>query len=59
MRQARGTLDELRPMNVSERVENQLRDAERRVADLTRAREILAKNPDLSELLEIMSRSHF
>lgn len=34
-------------------------EAEKKLADVKRAKEIFDKNPDLEELLNIMQRSHF
>ena len=42
-----------------ERADMALAQAERRLADMKRAKEILDNNPDLGELLNIMNRSHF
>jgi len=48
-----------RPPSLKLRIEMAVKEAEERLAATTRAREILDKNPDLEELLNIMQRSHF
>lgn len=44
---------------MKDRLELAVVQAEKRLADAKRAREIFAKNPDLEELLNIMQRGHF
>ncbi len=41
------------------RLELAVRQAEERLAEAKRAREILNKNPELEELLNIMQKGHF
>ncbi len=41
-----------------ERVNAAVQEADRRAADLRRMKEILDKNPELEELLEILQRVH-
>ncbi len=41
------------------RLEQAVKDAESRLEDAKRARDILNKNPDLEELLNIMQRGRF
>jgi hypothetical protein len=45
--------------SLKQRIEMAVKQAEERLAATKRAREILDKNPDLEELLNIMQRSHF
>ncbi len=44
---------------VKQRIAMAVKQAEDRLAAVKRAQEILAKNPELEELLDIMQRSHF
>lgn len=44
---------------VKQRLALAVQQAEERMAAVTRAKEILDKNPELEELLDIMQRSHF
>ncbi len=44
---------------VKQRIAAAVQQAEARLAAVKRAKEILDKNPDLEELLDIMQRSHF
>ena len=44
---------------VKQRIAMAVKQAEDRLVAVKRAQEILAKNPDLEELLDIMQRSHF
>jgi hypothetical protein len=44
---------------VKQRLDMAVRQAEERLAAVKRAKEILDKNPDLEELLNIMQKSHF
>ena len=46
-------------MTLKLRLEMAVQEAEKKLADAKRAREILNKNPDLEELLNIMNRTHF
>lgn len=45
--------------NLRQRLELAVKQAEDKLAAVTRAKEIFDKNPDLEELLNIMQRSHF
>ena len=42
-----------------QRIELAVKQAEAKLADTQRAKELFDKNPDLEELLNIMQRSHF
>ena len=44
---------------LQERIDMAVAQAKERLAQVERAREILARNPDLEELLNIMQTSHF
>jgi hypothetical protein len=44
---------------LQQRIDLAVKQAEEKLTAVKRAREILAKNPDLEELLNIMQRSHF
>ena len=44
---------------MKERIEQSVRDAEARLADTKRAKEIFDKHPELEELLNIMQRGRF
>jgi hypothetical protein len=44
---------------VKQRIAMAVKQAEDRLVAVKRAQEILAKNPELEELLDIMQRSHF
>lgn len=48
-----------RQPTLQERIKLAVKQAEEKLAAVKRASEILAKNPDLEELLNIMQRSHF
>lgn len=49
----------VRMPTVKERIGMAVSQAEERLAAVKRAKEILDKNPDLEELLNIMQASHF
>lgn len=42
-----------------QRIDMAVKQAEQKLADTKRAKELFEKNPDLEELLNIMQRSHF
>lgn len=42
-----------------QRIDLAVKQAEQKLADTKRAKELFEKNPDLEELLNIMQRSHF
>lgn len=44
---------------IKDRISLAVQQAEDRLMQVKRAQEILAKNPELEELLNIMQRSHF
>ena len=44
---------------MQERLDMAVKQAEERLAAVTRARDILARNPDIEELLNIMQKSQF
>ena len=44
---------------LQQRLDLAVRQAEERLAAVKEARDILARNPDLEKLLNIMQRSHF
>jgi hypothetical protein len=46
-------------LSIAKRINLAVAKAEEQLAAVKRAREILDKNPDLEELLNIMQRSHF
>lgn len=46
-------------MTMAGRIQMAVLEAEKKLADVKRAKEILDKNPELEELLNIMQRSHF
>ncbi len=46
-------------MTMKVRLEMAVAEAEKKLADVKRAKEIFEKNPDLEELLNIMGRSNF
>jgi len=46
-------------MTMATRLSLAVAEAEKRLADAKRAKEIFEKNPDLEELLSIMQRMHF
>lgn len=46
-------------LSIAKRIDLAVAKAEEQLAAVKRAREILDKNPDLEELLNIMQRSHF
>lgn len=48
-----------RQPNLQDRLKKAVQQAEEKLAAVKRAAEILAKNPELEELLNIMQRSHF
>lgn len=54
-----GEANMARQPNLQERLKFAVQQAEEKLAAVKRAAEILAKNPDLEELLNIMQRSHF
>ena len=45
--------------NMKERLEHAVAEAEQKLADAKRAKELLDKNPELEELLNIMQRRNF
>lgn len=47
------------PMSMKMKLDMAVKEAEKRLADAKRAQEILAKNPELEELLNILNRTHF
>lgn len=49
----------VRQATIKNRIEMAVNQAEERLAAVKRAKEILDKNPELEELLDIMQRSHF
>jgi len=50
-------ITQARTVSLSEKLSERQKDIEGKLADVKRAREILAKNPDLEELLTIIDRS--
>lgn len=46
-------------MTMKMRLDMAVEQAQKKLDDVKRAREIFEKNPDLEELLNIMQRSHF
>lgn len=49
----------VRMPTLKNRLEEAVRNAEQRLAEARRAREIFDKHPELEELLNIMQRGHF
>ena len=47
------------PATLQQRLEHAVKDAEQRLAEAKEARDILARNPDLEKLLNIMQRGRF
>jgi len=45
--------------NLKQRLELAVQQAEKKLADVKRAKEIFDKNPELEELINIMQRGHF
>jgi hypothetical protein len=45
--------------SLKQRLDMAVNEAEKKLADVKRAREIFDKNPDLEELLNIMQRGRF
>ena len=57
--QPTGVSKMLRMPTLKSRLEEAVRNAEQRLAEARRAREIFDKHPELEELLNIMQRGHF
>lgn len=49
----------IRMPTLKERLDMQVKDAEDRLRDAKRAREILDKNPEMEELMNIMQKGRF
>jgi hypothetical protein len=49
----------LRMPTLQQRLDQAVRQAEERLRKVKEARDILARNPDLEKLLDIMQQSHF
>ena len=47
------------PASLQQRLDYAVKDAEQRLAEAREARDILARNPDLEKLLNIMQRGRF
>lgn len=50
-------ITQARTVSLAEKLTERQKDIERRLADVKRAKEILAKNPELEELLTILDRT--
>lgn len=59
MQYAGNSAKEIRMPSLQQRLDLAVQQAQERLAKVTEAREILARNPDLEKLLNIMQQSHF
>lgn len=50
-------ITQARSVNMVEKLTARQKDIERKLADVKRAKELLAKNPDIEELLTILDRT--
>ena len=50
---------QVRPANMKERLDMAIKQAEVKLADVKRAKEIFEKHPALEELINIMQRNNF